>query len=57
MNDKLDAIKGNSILSLRTLPKDRIAIGYKSIYQTKKNSNGKIARFKVGIVDKAYSKI
>jgi len=57
MNDEIDAIKENNTWTLTSLPKDRKAIGSKWVYKIKRDSNGKIDRYKARIVAKGYSQV
>ena len=57
MQEEMKAIEENHTWSLEPLPKDRKAIGSKWVFKIKRDSLGKIERFKARIVAKGYAQI
>ena len=55
MKDELDSMKSNEVLDLVELPKGAKAIGCKWVYKTKRDSLGKIERYKARLVDKGFT--
>ena len=55
MKDEIDSIKSNGVWDLVKLPNEVKAIGCKWVFKTKRNSLGKIERYKARLVANGFT--
>ena len=55
MNDELESIAINEVWNIVELPKGSKAVGYKWVFKSKRDSKGKVERFKARLVTKGFT--
>ncbi|MCO5596008.1 hypothetical protein L7F22_050061 [Adiantum nelumboides] len=55
MDEEMDALYGNEIWGLVTLPKGKKPIGCRWVYKVKHDSDGSVSRYKARLVAKGYA--
>ena len=57
MKEEIDFLEKNKTWELVELPKDRKMVGCKWVFKSKKGVDGKVERYKAGLVAKGYSQM